>query len=210
MIKVLITDDHPVVRQGIRQILEASNDFFEVDEAASGVELMGKICANTYSVILMDISLPGRSGLEMLQQIKSFRPSIPVLMLSIHPEEQYAIRAFKLGAAGYLTKTSAPDDLINAIRKVVNGGKYLTPSLAEYLASQINTDTDHPPHHALSPRELEVMRLIAQGLSPKEIGSSLTISAKTVSTYRERIMLKLQISTTSEIIRYAIINGLVA
>jgi two-component system, NarL family, invasion response regulator UvrY len=208
MIKILITDDHPVVRQGIKQILEGSKEFISTDEAGNGGELLEKIRTNDYSVILLDISLPGRSGLELLKDIKKIKPSIAVLMLSIHPEEQYAVRALKTGASGYLTKASAPDELITAIKRIANGRKYITQSLAEQIAIDFEQDEEKPLHHQLSDRELEVMCLMAKGKTPKEIAEAMAISPKTVSTYRERMLVKMNMNSSGEIIRYAILNGL--
>jgi len=209
MIKVLITDDHPVVRHGIRQILESCKEISLIDEAGDGGELLKKILSTDYSVVLLDISLPGRSGLELLKDIKKIKPSLAVLMLSIHPEEQYALRALKTGASGYLTKSSAPEELITAVRKAANGGKYITQSLAESIAWDFDSEQEKPLHHKLSDRELEVMCLMAKGKSIREIADDMAVSPKTVSTYRERILSKMNLHSNSEIIRYAIKNGLV-
>ena len=209
MIKVIITDDHPIVRQGIKQVLEDCSDIKVMDEAREGNELIKKIIENDYDVILLDISLPGRNGLDLLKEIKSLKPNLYVLMLSMHPEEQYAIRALKLGASGYLTKSSITDELISAIRKAAQGKKYITPSLAEKLAFNIDIDSDKPLHFSLSDRELEVMCLLAQGKTLSEIANELSLSSKTISTYRERILEKMGIKNTAEIIRYAIKNNLV-
>lgn len=209
MINLIITDDHPIVRQGIRQILEGCIDINAIDEAENGEQLIRKIMKNEYDVVLLDISMPGRNGLEILKELKSIKPSIAVLILSVYPEEQYAIRAMKLGASGYLTKSSAPEELISAIQHVGSGRKYITLSLAETIANQIKSESEAPLHEALSERELEVMCQMAKGKSPKEIAEKLSISSKTLSTYRERILVKMMMSSTSEIIRYAIKNGLV-
>ena len=207
MIKVLITDDHPVVRQGLKKILEEEHDIKVADEAGNGSELLGKVMHNDYDVILLDISLPGRNGLYLLKEIKSINPKIEVLMISMHPEEQYAVRALKLGASGYLTKSSIPDELINAVRNAAQGKKYITSSLAEKLAFDVNVEK--PVHQTLSDRELEVMCLMAQGRSLHEIAEKLSLSEKTISTYRKRILIKTNMKTTSEIIRYALKEGLV-
>ena len=209
MIKVLITDDHPIVRQGIKQVLEDCSDIKVLDEVGEGNELIKKIIENDYDVILLDISLPGRNGLDLLKEIKSLKPKLYVLMLSMHPEEQYAIRALKLGASGYLTKSSITDELITAIRKAALGKKYITPSLAEKLAFDIDIDSDKPLHHNLSDRELEVMCLLAKGKTLSDIANDLSLSSKTISTYRERILTKMSMTNTAEIIRYAIKNKLV-
>jgi DNA-binding NarL/FixJ family response regulator len=211
MIKILITDDHPIVRQGLRQILE--DDKFQrfgvIEEAVNGNELLQKIKTTDYDVILLDISLPGRSGLEILSEVKKNARTTAVLILSIYPEEQYAIRAIKLGASGYLNKASAPEELIEAIIKVSEGGRYLTSSLAESIAMNYFNDYDKPLHDKLSVRELEVITLLAEGKTLSNIATELSLSPKTISTYRERILAKLNLKTTSDIIRFAIKEGLV-
>lgn len=209
MISVLITDDHPVVRQGIKQILETCKEIDFIDEASDGGECLNKILKRDFTVALLDISMPGRSGLELLKDIKRIKPGIAVLILSIYPEEQYAVRAIKTGASGYLTKSSAPEELITAILKAARGGKYITQSLAERMAFEFDANSDKQLHENLSDREMEVMCLIAQGKSPKEIAESMAISQKTVSTYRERLLGKMNLANNTEIIRYAIKNGLV-
>jgi two-component system, NarL family, invasion response regulator UvrY len=213
MISVLITDDHPIVRQGIRQILEDDKDqrFGLIEEAVNGKELIEKISKKDFDVILLDISLPDRSGLDLLSEVKK-RTKLPsVLILSIYPEEQYALKALKLGASGYLTKASAPSELINAIIKVSTGGRYITSSLAENITfgmiDNINT-SEKALHDNLSIRELEVIYLMASGKTLTSIADELSLSPKTISTYRERILSKLKLKTTSDIIRYAINNGL--
>jgi two-component system, NarL family, invasion response regulator UvrY len=209
MISVLITDDHPVVRQGIKQILESCREIDLIDEAKDGVECIKKVLTKKFNVVLLDISMPGRSGLELLKDIKKINPAISVLMLSMYPEEQYALRALKTGASGYLTKASAPEELINAIIKAAYGGKYITQSLAEAIANEFDKDDEKPLHQALSDRELEVMCLMAKGKSSKDIAKTMSISPKTVSTYRERILTKMNLGSSTEIIRYAIKNSLV-
>ncbi|MBT3386102.1 MAG: response regulator transcription factor [Prolixibacteraceae bacterium] len=209
MISILITDDHPVVRQGIIQMLNDCYDIKIIDEASDGIECIKKIKKNPYDVLLLDISMPGRDGLEVLQEVKTIQPDLPVLMLSIYAEELYAIRALKLGAAGYLSKTSASNELITAIRSVADGKKYIPESVVENLVHNINTDKDKPLHHQLSNREMEVMRLLAEGYTLKKMADQLCLSPQTISTYRERILTKLNLTTTSEIIRYAFMEGLV-
>ncbi len=209
MINIIITDDHPVVRQGIRQILEECMEIDVIDEAGDGPQLLTKLLKNEYSVVLLDISMPGRNGLELLKEIKQINKSLAVLILSAYPEEQYALRAMKLGASGYLTKSSAPDELITAIQYAAAGRKYITKSLAEAIAENMHNGSDAPLHEALSERELQVMCLMAKGYTPKEIASTLSVSPKTVSTYRERILVKMMMNSTAEIIRYAIVNNLV-
>lgn len=210
MIKILITDDHPVVRQGIRQILEDDSNqrFSVIDEANDSAVLFTKILSASYDVILLDISLPGRSGLDVISDIRKLSPHSKVLMLSIYPEEQYALRALKLGASGYITKASAPEELIAAIIKVSRGEHYITPSLAERTTLNLLTGSEVSPEEELSPREMEVVRLLADGKTLSSIAEILSLSPKTISTYRERILVKLNLKTTAEIIRYAVDNGL--
>ncbi len=209
MINVIITDDHPIVRQGIRQILEDCSEIGKIDETGNGTELLSKINMNNYDVVLLDISMPGRNGLEILKEIKNIKPKTSVLILSNHPEEQYAIRALKLGASGYISKTILPTELIKAIKQVGNNQKYITESLAQKIAFDISGDEEKPLHHLLSNRELEVMCLIAKGKSNKNVSDILNLSSKTISTYRERILIKMNMKNTAEIIRYAIKEGLV-
>jgi DNA-binding NarL/FixJ family response regulator len=208
MIKVLITDDHPVVRRGIRQILEDDERIGLVQEAGNGKELFEKLNEQLFDVILLDISLPGRSGLDLISQIKRTRQSAAILILSIHSEEIYAIKALKSGAAGYLTKTSAPEELISAIIKVSKGERYISPSLADALAESFISDSEKPLHQLLSARELEVLELFAEGKKVVQIASELSLSPKTVSTYRERLLEKLKLHTTADLIRYAIVEGI--
>ena len=211
MIRVLITDDHPIVRQGIRQILEDDREqrFGLIEEAANGNELLEKIGKTDFNVILLDISLPGRNGLELLCDLKRLTPETAVLILSIFPEEQYAIRALRLGAAGYLTKASAPEELIAAVVKASEGGRYITSAIADRITSDFFTDNEKPLHEKLSVRELEVITLLAMGKTLSSISAELSLSPKTISTYRERILSKLNLKTTSDLIRYAIKEGLV-
>jgi len=209
MIDVLVADDHAVVRKGLIQIISETTDINVVDEACNGQEVLDKIGKLTFDVILLDIHLPGKSGLDVLKQLKKEKPLLPTLILTIYPEEQYAVRALKLGAAGYLTKDSAPDELVNAIRKVASGGKYVSASLAEKLASFIELNKEKAPHENLSNREYQVMRFIAIGKSVKEISEELSISVKTVSTYRTRVLAKMTMKKDAEIIHYAISNKLI-
>jgi len=206
MINVLIADDHPIVRQGLRQLLEDDRDerFGVMAEAANGKELLELLEVSHFDIILLDISMPGRSGLDLLPEIRKLRPKIPVLILSIYPEEQYAIRAMKLGASGYITKNSAPDELIKAIIKASGGGRYITASLAEKITFNLIDEKDKPLHERLSNREMEVLRLLAAGMTLSGIAETLSLSPKTISTYRERILDKLKLKTTSDIIRFAI------
>jgi two-component system invasion response regulator UvrY len=209
MIKILIADDHPVVRKGLREIIEETSDMEVADEASNGQEVLAKVFRKDFDVVLLDISMPGRSGLDILKELKSQLPKLAVLVLSIHPEEQYAVQVLKAGASGYLTKKSAPEELVTALRKVSAGGKYISPSLAEKLASALETGIEKPPHETLSAREYEVMRKIALGKTATEIARELFLSPKTISTYRSRILEKMGIKNNAELIRYAIKNRLV-
>lgn len=210
MIKVIITDDHPIVRKGIRQILEDDKEdrFGVIEEAGDGPELLQRIDKEDFDIVLLDISLPGRSGLELLSDIRKLKPKVHILVLSIYPEEQYAIRALKLGASGYLNKASAPDELISAIIKAKSGGKYISSVLAQRISLDILEERESPLHEKLSARELEVITLLSSGLTLSKIAEELSLSPKTISTYRERILEKLNLNTTSDLIRYAINNGL--
>ena len=208
MKNILIADDHPIVREGLKQILSKSVDVVSVDEASNGNEALIKIGGNDYDLILLDISMPGRDGFDTLAQIRHDKPEIPVLILSMHPEEHYAKRALKSGAAGYLSKNRAQDELLIAIQRVAKGEKYITSSLAEKLAYDLERDTEEPPHEKLSNRELQVMKMIASGKSLTDIGSDLSLSIKTISTYRGRIMEKIGFKNNAELIHYVIKHGL--
>jgi DNA-binding NarL/FixJ family response regulator len=208
MIKVLITDDHPVVRRGIRQILEDDERIGIVNEAGNGKELFDRLKEQVYDVILLDISLPGRSGLDLITEIKRTQQSVAILILSMHSEALYAIKALKSGASGYLTKTSAPEELLSAIFKVSKGERYISSSLADTLAENLVSDTEKPLIQLLSSRELDVLRLLAEGKKVVQIASELSLSPKTISTYRERILEKLKLHTTADLIRYAIMEGI--
>jgi len=209
MIRILVVDDHAIVREGLKQILADVNDMAVRDEAAGGQEALNKIRSGEFDVVLLDISMPGRSGLEILKEIKAERPKLPVLILSMHAEEQYAVRALRAGASGYLTKASAPDELIGAIRKVSCGRKYVSSSLAEKLALELDIDTKKPPHATLSDREYQVMLMLASGKAVKEIADELCLSVKTISTYRSRVMEKMNMKKNAELTLYAIQNHLV-
>jgi two-component system, NarL family, invasion response regulator UvrY len=208
MINVLITDDHPVVRRGIRQILEDDERIGLVQEAADGKELILSLKNQKYDVILLDISLPGRSGLELISTAKKIQPSAAVLILSIHSEEMYAIQALKSGASGYLTKSSAPEELISAILKVSRGERYISSSLGDKLAENLLYEGEKPLSQLLSSRELEVLNLLASGKTVVQIATELSLSPKTISTYRIRLLEKLKLHTTAELIRYAILAGI--
>ncbi len=209
MTKILIADDHAVVRKGLIQILKESIPGASVDEAADGREALAKVNRSPYALILLDISMPGRGGLDVLKEIRKCRPAIPVLVLSMHPEEEYAVRAFRAGASGYLTKESAPDELAGAVRKAMAGGRYVSASLAEKLAGELRSGSDRPPHETLSDREYQVMRMIASGMTVNEIAEKLSLSVKTISTYRSRVLEKMKVRNNTEIARYAVENRLV-
>jgi len=208
MIKVLITDDHPVVRRGIRQILEDDDRIEKVEEAGKGKELLEKLREEKFDVILLDISLPGGNGLDLIGQIKKIQPSASVLMLSIYSEELYAIKALRFGASGYLTKTSAPEELLKAIHKVSKGERYISISLADKLADDLLTKSDKKVIQSISAREMDVLILLGAGKTFTQIATELSLSPKTISTYRERLLIKLKLKTTSELIRYAIMQSL--
>lgn len=208
MIRIIIVDDHPVVRRGLKQILHEKPDIKVVGEAESAQEAFEIIRTIDCDAVVLDISLPGASGVEILKQLKYEYKKLPVLILSVHPEEQYAVRVMKAGASGYLTKESAPDELVKAIRKIISGGKYISSSLAERLITDIDA-SGKPRHEKLSDREFEIMRMIAQGKAIKTIGEELYLSEKTVSTYRTRLLEKMNMHTNAEIINYALKNKLI-
>jgi DNA-binding NarL/FixJ family response regulator len=208
MIKVLIADDHPIVRQGLRQILSATADMEVAGEAVNSQEALDQVRLGGWDVLVLDITMPGRSGFDILKELKYEQPNLPVLVLSIHAEEQLAVRVLKAGASGYLTKENAPEELVKAIRKVVSGGRYVSPSLAESLAFGLDTAPGRPRHETLSDREFQVMQLMASGKTLAEIAEELSLSAKTVSTYRTRLLEKLKLKTNAELMRYALDFGL--
>jgi DNA-binding NarL/FixJ family response regulator len=209
MIKILIVDDHPVVRKGLRQIVEETKDITVADEAETGQDALKKVKKHKYDVVLLDISLPDMNGLEVLRELKSEHPEIHVLILSIYPEEQYAMRALKGGASGYLTKEKLPDELIMAIKIVTHGRKYITPSVAELLAVNLEKDRNELLHESLSDREFRIMCMMASGKTARNIADELSLSAKTVSTYKYRIMKKMKMKNNAEIIRYVIEQKLI-
>ena len=209
MTRVLIADDHEIVRDGLRDILTTRLGKVAVSEAKNAGEAINLLIKEDWGLVLLDINMPGRSGLEVLAEAKRLRPKTPVLVLTAYPEEQFAIRSFKLGASGYLTKQSATDELVTAVQRILAGGKYITASLAERLAVSLGGNDDQAPHEALSNRELQVLRLIAVGKSIKETAAELALSEKTVATYRTRISEKAGLKTNVEIARYALKHGLV-
>ena len=209
MIRVLVADDHSVVRRGVRQILCEEFESVEVGEAGDSEQLARLLKERSWDLVILDITLPGKSGLEVLQEIKGSYPQLKVLILSMHPEDQFAIRMLRAGAAGYLTKERAPEELILAVKRVLSGRRYLTESLAETLAGYVEAEGRVPPHTALSDREFQVLRMMASGKGVSEIADELGLSVKTISTYRTRILEKMRMRTNAEVIHYAIKHGLV-
>jgi len=209
MLKILIADDHAIVREGLKQILADTPDMVVAGEAATGQQVLEMIRNKEWDLVLLDITMPGINGLDALKQLKKEKPHLPVLMLSMHPEEQYAVRAIKSGVAGYLTKESAPVELITAIRKVARGGKYVSRSLSEKLIEYIETDTDKPPHELLSDREFQVVMMIAGGKTVTQIADELALSVKTISTNRTRALRKMGMKNNAELTYYALKHELV-
>jgi len=209
MFKILIADDHAVVRRGVRQLLaeEIRNTTF--GEAADAQEALESVRKQDWDLLILDVSMPGRSGLDVLKEVKGFRPKLRVLVLSIHPEDQYAIRILKAGAVGYMTKETPPTELVKAVRRALAGGLYVSPTLAEKLATNLAVDTGKSPHETLSNREFEVLRMIASGKTVTQIAKELSLSVKTVSTYRTRVLEKTGMKTSAELTHYAIFNRLV-
>lgn len=209
MIRIVIADDHPIFRQGLKEVLAAESDLVVVSESGTAQDVIEQARKEHLDIVVLDISMPGRSGLDLLKQLKSEHPKLPVLILSAHPEDQYAVHALKAGAAGYMTKERAPQELIKAIRKIVRGGKYVSESLAEKLAFNLETDTDKPLHEALSDREYQVMRMIVSGKPLKQIAEELCLSGKTISTYRARVLEKMGMKSNAELVLYAVQSGLI-
>jgi len=209
LIKILVIDDHEVVRRGVKQILNEAFPHVEIGEANTGQEGIAAVQQEPWDLAIVDISLPDQNGLELLCELHSMAPQILLMVLSLHPEEQYAVRAFRAGAMAYLTKQTAPEELVRAVKQVLAGRMYVTASLGERMAGSLSKNATLPAHHTLSEREFEVLVLLAQGQSVKNIAQSLALSIKTVSTYRARLQDKLQLTTTAELIRYALDHHLV-
>lgn len=207
--KILIADDHAVVRQGLKQILADEYRRAVFGEAGTAQEALDLVWREEWDVVVLDVTMPGRSGLEVLKEIRKSRPRLPVLVLSMHPEDQFAVRVLKSGAAGYMTKESAPEELVGALKKVLNGGRYVSATLAEKMASYLTTDLQRPPHELLSNREFLVLRLLASGKTVSQVAEVLTLSVKTISTYRARILEKMAMQSNAELTHYAIQNRLV-
>ncbi|MBN2244295.1 MAG: response regulator transcription factor [Candidatus Aminicenantes bacterium] len=209
MIKVLIADDYPVVREGLKKIFSGTNHIVVAGEAENGQELLERIKDEDFNVVLLDITMPNTNWLEVLKELKRRIPKVPVVILSMHRGEEYVTRAFKAGASGYLTKESMLDELVQAVDKVVEGRKYISPAIAESLVSLFDTEKETPPHKLLSDREYEVMSLMVKGKKPKEIARELFLSPNTVNTYRARILEKTKTNNIAELVHYAIKNNLI-
>jgi two-component system, NarL family, invasion response regulator UvrY len=207
--RILIADDHAVVRRGLKQILAEAFKRAVFGDAASSQEALERVWKEPWDIVILDLTMPGRSGLEVLKEIKRERPKLPVLILSMHPEDQFAVRLLKAGASGYMTKESAPEELVGAVNKAVAGGRYVSPALADKLASLIVQDAHTAPHENLSDREFLVLRMIASGKPVSAIARDLSLSVKTVSTYRGRLLEKMSMTNNSELVHYAFQNQLV-
>jgi DNA-binding NarL/FixJ family response regulator len=204
MIRVLIADDHPIVRQGLIQILSSTDDIVVAGEATTSRELLQQMATIPHDIVLLDLTMPGEQGLDALKTMRQDFPQTPVLVLTMHSEDQFAVRSLRAGASGYLTKDSAPANLVGAIRRVVSGGRYISQRLAEHLAAHVGPETEKPVHERLSDREYQVLRLIAAGKSTREIATALALSIKTVSTYRSRILEKMEMRSAAELTAYAV------
>lgn len=209
MIRILIADDHAIVREGLKQIVGEETDMKVMGEASNANEMFDLLKKDKWSIVVLDINMPGKSGLEALKEMRILYPSLPVLILSMYTEEQYGLRAIKAGAAGYLKKVSAPDELVKAIRKIVSGGRYINESLAEKLASMFESKTRAFPHETLSDREYQIMCRIAAGKTAEEIADEISISINTVYTYRNRILEKMNMKSNVELTQYVIHNKLI-
>ncbi len=209
MIRVLIADDHAVVREGLKQIVTENPDMTIAGEAGNGHEVLELARTRDCDLVLLDLAMPGKDGLDTLKELRLLQPQLPVLILSVYPEEQYAVRLLRAGAAGYLTKESAPEELVAAIRKVSKGGRYVSASLGEQLALLLDSDSDRPPHEALSDREFRVMVMLASGKTVTEVADALCLSVKTISTYRSRALAKMNMRNNAEFSFYAMKHGLI-
>lgn len=209
MIKILIADDHTILRDGLKQILSECSDMQVAGEADNGFDTLAKVRNEDWDVVLLDMAMPGKSGIDLLKQIKAEKPKLAVLVLSMQKENQYAVRTLKAGASGYLCKDSASADLVKAIRKVAGGSLFISAAVAENLALGLTSNQDAPPHSLLTDREYQIFRMIAEGKGVTSIGDSLNLSVKTVSTHKTRIMQKMNFASTTDLIRYALKNGLI-
>jgi len=208
MIRILIADDHFVVRHGLERILRKEFPSALIEDVADGEDMVKRVMEAEWDLVISDLSMPGRNGLDALRQIKEHYPRLPILILSVHPEEHYAIRVLKAGASGYLSKEMAPEELINAVHRVLMGRKYITPTIAERLTERMSGDDEQLPHEQLSDREFEVLKHLAAGKSLTDIGIMLSISPTTVGTYRSRILAKMNMKTNADLTRYAVTNNL--
>jgi DNA-binding NarL/FixJ family response regulator len=209
MIKILIADDHAILRRGLIEILTRDLKGAICGEAENAQQTLAQVESNPWDMVILDVSMPGRSGIDVLADLKRLRPKLPVLILSMHPEDQYGKRMLKAGASGYMNKDSSPEELIKAVRKVLAGGRYVSPALAEVLALDLGRDADQPLHETLSARELEVLRMIGSGKTISQIAELLHLGITTVSTYRARILQKMGMKNTAELMNYALRNELV-
>lgn len=208
MIRILIADDHAIVRSGLKQILEENHEMKVVAEHDNGIEVLKWLRNNDCDVVLLDISMPGKSGIDVIKQLHEEKPKLPVLVISIYPEDQYAVRLIKAGAYGYLTKESAPEVVVDAVRHLASGKKYISPSVAEMLANEFDTLNEKPLHETLSDREYQIFLLLASASTATEIADALGLSVKTISTYRSRILEKMHLRNNAELMRYAVENNL--
>jgi len=209
MLRILIADDHAIIRKGLKQILLEEYPSAIIEEVNDAEGVTKKTMSDEWDIIICDLSMPGRSGLDVVQQVKQNFPKLPVLILSIHPEEQYAIRVLRAGAAGYLSKDAATEELVKAVQRVLQGRKYVSSAIAEKMASELDQDTSKPPHEVLSDREFDVFKMLASGKTVSEIAEQLTLSITTVSTYRARILVKMNMKTNAELTRYGLENKLI-
>lgn len=209
MIRFLIADDHAVVRRGLRHILQDAFQRASFSEAGDARQALDEVRKQDWDVVMLDISMPGRGGLDIIQELKSTRPKMPILVMSVHPEEQYAKRVLRAGASGYITKDSVPEELVKAVRKVLAGGRYVSSSLAERLAFEMEAGAREFPHESLSNREFQVLKLMASGKTVNQIAEELSLSVQTISTYRARILEKMGMKTNAELIHYAVRNNIV-
>jgi two-component system invasion response regulator UvrY len=209
MIKILIVDDHAIVREGLSRIIGAENDMIVAGMAKDGTEVIRLMLDNEIDVVVLDISMPGKSGLDLIKDLKQVQPLVKILMLSMYPEERFAMRSIKAGASGYLTKEMAPEEIVSAVRTIYSGRKYITPALADMIAEELQNPSEKVPHELLSDREFEVLCMLAIGKPVVEIASTLSLSESTVSTYRMRILQKMNLKTNSDLIHYGIEHGLV-
>jgi len=209
MLRILIADDHAIIRKGLKQILLEEYPSAIIEEVNDAEGVIKKTISDEWDIIICDLSMPGRSGLDVVQQVKQNFPKLPVLILSIHPEEQYAIRVLRAGAAGYLSKDAATEELVKAVQRVLQGRKYFSSAIAEKMASELDQDTSKPPHEVLSDREFDVFKMLASGKTVSEIAEQLALSITTVSTYRARILVKMNMKTNAEMTRYGLENKLI-